>query len=166
MYKVLAAVFLFFSLATAHAQGQQAMRPAISGISHVTFYANDFSQSSKFYAGLLGWEQLPAGPASAGVRFYANHLQYVELISPPQASQMDRLDGVAFLTANADKLRTYLSVHGISVPTSVTIEKDGSRSFLVHDPEGNKGWQPSTAATGKCFGTAERPYHACGLSGA
>ena len=130
---------LWLSLsAVLHAQSAPASLPAITGISHVTFYADDFSQSSKFYAGLLGWQQVSASTSSAGVRFYANHLQYVELKSPPQAGQADRLDSVAFLTANAERLRQYLGTHGVKVPEAVTIEKDGSRSLLVRDPEGNK----------------------------
>ena len=131
-------VVCFFFFAAAQAQRESAAPPAITGISHVTFYADDFVQSSKFYAGLLGWEQVPAGTSSAGVRFYANHQQYVELVPPPQAGQPDRIDSVAFQTADADKLRRYLGAHGVSVPNSVTSNKDGSRSFLVHDPEDNK----------------------------
>src|SRR3954453_22189409 len=55
-------------------------RPAITGISHVTLFADDFAKSQRFYTDLLGWEQLPAGDAKPGVRFYANHAQYVELV--------------------------------------------------------------------------------------
>ena len=138
MRKFFSMVLLFSLVAVAHAQPAPAVLPAITGIAHVTFYADDFAQSSRFYAGLLGWDQVPAGTSGAGVRFYANHLQYVELLSPPKMGQADRLDSVAFLTANAEKLRTYLGAHGVSVPDTVTNERDGSRSFLVHDPEGNK----------------------------
>ena len=138
MRKLFCTVLLFSFFTALHGQSTQGSPPAITGISHVTLYADDFSQSSKFYAGLLGWAQVPAGTSSAGARFYANHLQYVELLSPPQAGQADRLDSVAFLTANAEKLRQYLGAHGINVPHSVTDGNDGSRSFLVRDPEGNK----------------------------
>ena len=57
-------------------------RPAITGISHLTLFADDFAKSQRFYAELLGWDQAPAGEAKPGVRFYANHAQYVELVSP------------------------------------------------------------------------------------
>jgi uncharacterized protein len=113
-------------------------RPAITGISHLTLFADDFAKSQQFYAGLLGWDQVPAAPAKAGVRFYANHAQYVELVSPPIPGQLDRLDSVAFATADAEGLRRYLAEHDVSVPPTLTVDADGNRSFVVHDPEGNE----------------------------
>jgi catechol 2,3-dioxygenase-like lactoylglutathione lyase family enzyme len=120
------------------AQSASSARPAITGISHVTLFADDIPKSQKFYAGLLGWAQMPSGPATPGVRFYANHLQYVELVSPPSAGLADRLDQIAFSTSDANSLRKYLGAHGVDVPQTLTVEADGSRSFVVRDPEGNK----------------------------
>jgi catechol 2,3-dioxygenase-like lactoylglutathione lyase family enzyme len=113
-------------------------RPAITGISHVTLYADDIPKSEQFYTGLLGWDQIPANSTAPGVRFYANHAQYVELIAPPSPKLADRLAGVAFATTDAEALRKYLSAHGIAVPSSVPTEADGSRTFQVLDPEGNR----------------------------
>jgi catechol 2,3-dioxygenase-like lactoylglutathione lyase family enzyme len=112
--------------------------PSITGISHVTFYADDLPKSEKFYGTLLGWEMVPASNPRSGVRFYANHDQYVELVAPPKLNQPNRLDSVAFQTSDAEALRKYLDEHGVSVPNTVSIDGDGSQSFLVHDPEGNK----------------------------
>ncbi len=113
-------------------------RPSILGISHVTFYADDLPKSEVFYGSLLSWNRVPPAGAQAGERFYANHLQYVELVPPPVKGQPDRLDSVAFLTSNAEALRQLLGSRGVSVPAAVTRESDGSQTFLVHDPEGNK----------------------------
>ena len=113
-------------------------RPAITGISHVTFYADDLAASERFYTRVLGWEQIPASGATSGVRFYANHQQYIELVSPPHAGMLDRLEGFGFVTADADAMRRFLAAHGVAVPASVTVARDGSRSFLVHDPAGNR----------------------------
>jgi hypothetical protein len=44
---------------------------------------------------------------------------------------------VGFATSDAEGLRRYLATKGLPVPDSVKIDPDGSRSFLVHDPEGN-----------------------------
>ena len=117
---------------------QAPVRPAITGISHLVLFADDLAKSQRFYTELVGWEQVPAGASKPGVRFYANHSQYVELVSPPKAGLADRLDMVAFSTSDAEALRKYLGANGVTVPKAVTVEADGSESFVVHDPEGNK----------------------------
>jgi catechol 2,3-dioxygenase-like lactoylglutathione lyase family enzyme len=121
---------------------QQPAKPAITGISHVTLFADDIPKSEIFYTALLGWDQVQPtrgkSGAAPGVRFYANHSQYVELLTAPQAGLEDRLDSVAFSTSDAEGLRKFLGAHGVAVPQAVTVEADGSRSFVVHDPEGNK----------------------------
>ncbi len=100
MYRssVLSCVLIFQGVAL----GQQAevTRPAITGLSHMTLYADDLRKSQKFYGDLLGWEQIPAGKVESEVRFYANHLQYIEpcRLFPRQANQRrhqdtDRRDG-------------------------------------------------------------------------
>jgi catechol 2,3-dioxygenase-like lactoylglutathione lyase family enzyme len=119
------------------AQQPKPTRPAITGISHVTLYADDIPKSEQFYTGLLGWNQVPANSTAPGVRFYANHEQYVELIAPPSPKLADRLAGVAFSTPDAELLRQYLRAFGVAVPASVTKEADGSRTFQVLDPEDN-----------------------------
>lgn len=133
---ILSVAFVFCSLLPA--QQLATTRPAITGISHVTLYADDIPASEKFYVSLLGWDQVPATDAKSGVRFYANHLQYIELLTPPKPGLINRLEGIGFSTSNAESLRKFLAAHGVTVPPSVTVEQDGSRSFLVRDPEGNK----------------------------
>jgi len=123
----------------ASAQNISSAKPPITGISHVTLYADDIPKAETFYATILGWDQQPPAIGGAsGVRFYANHGQYVELVAPPKPDLDDRLVSVSFATLNADALRKFLGSKGLAVPSAVTIEADGSRSFFVHDPEGNK----------------------------
>jgi catechol 2,3-dioxygenase-like lactoylglutathione lyase family enzyme len=114
-----------------------AQRPAITGISHVTLYADDIAHSRQFYGELLGWQAVPATGSAPGLRFYPNHAQYVELLPSPVQGQEHRLDLVCFATDDAEGLRRVLASKGIIVPGSITVERDGSRSFRVHDPEGN-----------------------------
>jgi catechol 2,3-dioxygenase-like lactoylglutathione lyase family enzyme len=135
MHKFLVCVVALVLPAFAAAQN---ISPAITGISHLTLFADDLPKSEVFYATLLGWDQQPATGVASGVRFYANHSQYVELVTPPKSGLDDRLDCVSFATTNAEALRKFLSAKGVEVPAAVTVEADGSRSFLVHDPEGNK----------------------------
>jgi catechol 2,3-dioxygenase-like lactoylglutathione lyase family enzyme len=113
-------------------------RPAITGISHVTLYADDLTKSQQFYTSLLGWEQVPLGVAASGVRFYANHLQYVQLVSPPRKGMANRLDCIGFSTEDAEALRKFLAANGIAVPTAVTTDSNGDRWFQLKDPEGNR----------------------------
>lgn len=130
--------FLLALLALVLAGSAVAQRlPKITGISHVTLYADNIASSRQFYSGLLGWEAVPASGSEPGLRFYLNHAQYVELLPPPVRGQAHRFDLVAFATSDAEELRRLLARKGVAVPPSVTVESDGSRSFLVHDPEGN-----------------------------
>jgi catechol 2,3-dioxygenase-like lactoylglutathione lyase family enzyme len=138
MLKFVVAVAAALLPAFAAAQSASAPRPAITGISHVTLFADDLGKSRQFYGDLLGWDQVPSAAVNSGVRFYANHSQYVALLSPPSAGLANRLDSVAFATADAEAMRKYLGGQGITVPDKVTVEADGSRSFMIHDPEGNK----------------------------
>lgn len=83
MYRSFLLVCALFVQGAAWGQDMKATRPAITGISHMTLYADDLKKSQAFYGDLLGWEQVPAGNAAAGVRFYVNHAQYIELQAPP-----------------------------------------------------------------------------------
>ncbi len=138
MFKILLGAASFASAGILFSQQVAVSRPPITGLSHILLYADDIPKSERFYAGLLGWKQIPAESSKSGVRFYANHEQYVELVAPPDPKLEDRLAGVAFATSDAEALRRYLAVHGVAVPTSVSVEEDGSRTFQVSDPEGNK----------------------------
>ena len=115
-----------------------ASRPAITGISHLTLIADDIPKSKQFYASLLGWEPVPSSGDGSGIRFYANHAQYVELVSPATSGLVNRLDSVGFSTSDAEALRKYLGAHEVAVPGAVTTDKYGDRTFQVRDPEGHK----------------------------
>jgi catechol 2,3-dioxygenase-like lactoylglutathione lyase family enzyme len=113
-------------------------RPAITGISHATFYADDLHKSETFYTNVLGWEEQPAVDYASGVRFFANHLQFVELIPAPQPEMINRLQSIGLNTSDAEALRRYFGAHGVTVPSAVESGADGSRYFVTHDPEGNE----------------------------
>jgi catechol 2,3-dioxygenase-like lactoylglutathione lyase family enzyme len=138
MYRALLLSFALLLHGAAFAQTAKPARPAITGLSHMTFYADDLAKSQQFYVGVLGWEQVPAGAAAPGVRFYANHEQYIELQPAPVTHQPIRFSAIGFSTPDADALRRYLGASGVAVPTAVTVDPYGNRSFQVQDPEGNK----------------------------
>jgi predicted enzyme related to lactoylglutathione lyase len=60
------------------------------------------------------------------------------LLSPPSQGLANRFDSIGFSTSDAEALWQFLAANGIPVPKAVTVEPDGSRSFLTRDPEGNK----------------------------
>ncbi len=114
-------------------------RPSIGGISHISVYSSDPAKTEHFYVHDLGGLKREDPENSAGVRYYFSPIQFVEVLPLPAGnSSINRLDHVAFNTANADGLRKYLGEHGITVPSKVEKASDGSQWFDVSDPEGNK----------------------------
>jgi catechol 2,3-dioxygenase-like lactoylglutathione lyase family enzyme len=135
---------LGLSFVLAHAQSP---RPRITGISHLSVYTSNPLATENFYAHDLGAFKGPAAQDPAAVRYYFNPIQFVEVLPlPSNLDSVSRLDHVAFTTENAEALRTYLSSRHIDVPSQVTQTPDGSTSFVVKDPEGNRVEfvQPST----------------------
>src|ERR1700677_2314975 len=134
---VLAAVAL---LSAAYSSAQTAAhRPAIRGISHISVYSSDPAKTEHLYVHDLGGvkREVPENPAA--VRYYFSAVQFVEVLPLPAGNtSINRLDHVAFNTANAEGLRKYLGEHGTTVPANVEKGSDGSQWFDVSDPEGNK----------------------------
>jgi catechol 2,3-dioxygenase-like lactoylglutathione lyase family enzyme len=56
----------------------------------------------------------------------------------PPGSGINRLDHIAFNTADANGLRTYLAANGWKTPQNVVRGFDGTTWFEVFDPEGNR----------------------------
>ena len=130
MRRILILCVVFALPGIASAQDLSNMRPPpITGIAHITLYRTTWRNRSSSI-GLLGWKMMPKGQARSGVRFYANHLQYIELISPPGPGRMNRLDSIAFATNDAESLRRYLDSRQVAVPRALTVDRDGSKTLL------------------------------------
>ncbi len=138
MYRSLVLSCVLMVHGMAFGQQAKAARPTITGISHMTLYADDLKKSQAFYGDLLGWEQTPAGSAEPGVRFYANHAQYIELLPAPVKGQTNRFAGMGFSTGDAEGLRRFLAAEGVAVPPAVSADRNGNRFFQVKDPEGDR----------------------------
>jgi catechol 2,3-dioxygenase-like lactoylglutathione lyase family enzyme len=135
---IFSALVLFVAVLTANCKAQDA-RPPITGISHLSVYSSDASKTDNFYVHDLGANKASDPENPQGVRYYFSSTQFVEVLPLPSGySSINRLDHVAFVTANAEGLRRYLGAHGIVVPGSVENGSDGSRWFDVMDPEDNK----------------------------
>jgi catechol 2,3-dioxygenase-like lactoylglutathione lyase family enzyme len=136
----LAAIAVSLSAAALAANGNGSdARPAITGISHISVYSADLNKTDAFYVHDLGAHKGTDPENPDGVRYYFSPTQFVEVLPLPAGyTSINRLDHVAFITADADGLRRYLNAHAIAVPASVQQGPDGSHWFDVKDPEGNK----------------------------
>jgi catechol 2,3-dioxygenase-like lactoylglutathione lyase family enzyme len=114
-------------------------RPPIVGVSHIALYAADAARSEHFYLHDLGAIKGDDPESSQGVRYYFAAAQFIEVLPLPKGpASINRLDHVAFVTADAEAMRAYLAAKGIVVPKHVTRGADGSQWLDVSDPEGNK----------------------------
>ncbi len=113
-------------------------QPAITGISHIAVYSADAVKSERFYVHDLGATKGSDAEDAGGVRYYFSATQYVEVLPLPRPHSINRLDHVAFATANVDALRAQLAAQMTAVPSQVAHGRDGSEWFDLRDPEGNR----------------------------
>jgi catechol 2,3-dioxygenase-like lactoylglutathione lyase family enzyme len=123
-------------LASVSVFAQAPKRPKITGIDHVDFYTTDAAANRHLYNGILGLSLAdPIGPGQTQ-RFIVGR-QWVGYSPAPDAKATDRMDHIAFRTANCDDLRGYLAAMGTAVSAACTALRDGTRSVMVKDPEGH-----------------------------
>jgi catechol 2,3-dioxygenase-like lactoylglutathione lyase family enzyme len=135
---------LWFSF-TAPASAQ---RPAVTGISHIAVFARDLAASDNFYAHILGGVKAPDPEDSTGVRYYFGPRQFVEVLPAPEGQGPSMLAHVAYATTDAASLRRYLLRNGTAA-SEMHAGDDGSRWFVVRDPEGNEVRFVEEARAGK-----------------
>ena len=132
---LLAAALLAVSAATLAAQPA---RPKITGISHLAVYTSNPAATERYYTFIIGVQKLPDPENPQGVKYALSPTQFIEVLPLPADAGVNRLDHTAYNTESAEGMRKYLAAKGWKVPASVTRLSDGSRSFTVLDPEGNK----------------------------
>jgi catechol 2,3-dioxygenase-like lactoylglutathione lyase family enzyme len=113
---------------------QDANRPKITGVDHVDFYTTDAAKTDHFYSGVLGLAHAKPIEPRQTQRFVVG-TQWVGYSPAPDASVKDRMDHVAFTTDDAEGLKKYLAGKDVKVPDKLTTWSDGSKSFMVKDPE-------------------------------
>ncbi len=113
-------------------------RPAITAVSHLAVYSADMAKSDVFYTVKLGAVKGADPENPAGVRYYFNPRQFVEVLPLPAGTPDKlRMAHAAYITADAEAMRAYLKANAIKVPGKLTTGKDGSKWFEVADPENN-----------------------------
>jgi catechol 2,3-dioxygenase-like lactoylglutathione lyase family enzyme len=136
-----ATALALLGIASAHAADT---RPPITGVSHIAVYTSAPTKTERFYVHDLGGVKGHDPENPQGVRYYFARTQFVEVLPLPDGpASINRLDHVAFVTADAEALRKYLGAKqaelpGMGQPTQLAQDRDGSRWFDVTDPEGNK----------------------------
>jgi catechol 2,3-dioxygenase-like lactoylglutathione lyase family enzyme len=122
---------------TACGLGQE--RPKITGVSHLSVYTSDKAQAEHFYVHDLGAFKATDPQNPAGIRYYFNPVQFVEVLPLPDGSTSpNRFDHAGLNVASAETMRLYLKAHSVVVPDAVTRGSDGSQYFDALDPEGNR----------------------------
>jgi catechol 2,3-dioxygenase-like lactoylglutathione lyase family enzyme len=120
---------------------EQAERPRITGIDHVTIYVSDVSKSRRFYSDVLGLTTDCPQYSGPGICFLvAPSDQRLVLKPAPAETRSDAhsswLEEVAFATDNISHAQQYLLAHG-SQPGPIQKCFDGAQFFRIRDPEGN-----------------------------
>jgi catechol 2,3-dioxygenase-like lactoylglutathione lyase family enzyme len=111
-------------------------RPPITSVSHLSVYTSDPARAERFYVNDLGAVKMADPENPQGMRYYFSPTQFVQLLPLPAGTGVNRLDHVAFNTADVEGLRRYLASKKVAVPKRVTKGADGSQWFQVKDPEG------------------------------
>jgi len=130
-----AVLLVFLSVA---AFAQTPARPPITGVSHIAVYTSNAAAAEHYYVHDIGLKKGTDPEDPAGVRYYVNPTQFVEVLPLPANAGNARLDHIGYITTDAEALRLYLADHRYAVPDRVHKAADGSRWFSVKDPEGNK----------------------------
>jgi len=115
-----------------------ASRPPLTSVSHLAIYASDAAKTERFYVHDLGAVKMADPENPAGVRYYFSPTQYVEVLPLPANAGLNRMDHMAFNTADVEAMRKYLASKKVVVPKKVSTGADGSRWIEVKDPEGNR----------------------------
>jgi catechol 2,3-dioxygenase-like lactoylglutathione lyase family enzyme len=113
-------------------------RPPLTSVSHLAVYAADAAKTERFYVHDLGAVKMTDPENPAGVRYYFSPTQFVEVLPLPANAGLNRMDHMAFNTADVEAMRKYLASKKVAVPKRVSSGSDGSQWIEVKDPEGNR----------------------------
>jgi lactoylglutathione lyase len=121
-------------------QADSVERPPIIGLAHVGLFVSDLDKAEEFYGHILGFGHFSLDKPTGGLmlNYYKVNDHYIEIYPGLKGDDQDRLSHIAFETADAPKLRDYLSSKGVKVPAALKPGLDKNISFMVDDPEGRK----------------------------
>src|ERR1041385_8966667 len=111
-----------------------AQKAPVGNIANFVVKTDNLEDARRFYTGVLGYDEVfrhkraVSGPAELSV-FKVNERQYIEVSPTLENPSDDKLIQIGYETADARKLRDYLAVRGVAVPSRVTKDADGNYSF-------------------------------------
>lgn len=115
-------------------------RPKITGVAHISLFAQDFEASRAFYRDMLGFEEpysLKNKDGSPSMTFFkVNERQYIELAPLKTGGGPNRLNHYALEVSDAEAMRVYLKSQGVVVPDHVPTGRIGNLNFMIKDPQG------------------------------
>ena len=120
--------------------GDKSNRPAITGISHASFFVNDLENTKSFYNDFLGFAGYQPEPEKDDLNsdqtyIKINDRQVVKVI-PDGNNGLDRFIHFGMETEDVEEMRKYLQSRGIAVPEKVESKSNGILSFSVKDMNG------------------------------
>ena len=136
--RIVALLFAFSVTAAAQMPDKPLMRPRITGISHIAVYTSNPAATDHYYREIIGAVKMPDPENPKGVRYAVSPTQFIEVLPLPADAGINRLDHTAWNTDDAETLRRFLGSKSWKVPYRVEKGADGSLSFEVKDPEGNR----------------------------
>jgi catechol 2,3-dioxygenase-like lactoylglutathione lyase family enzyme len=140
-----------------------AVRPLVTGISHVAFRVSDATSARRFYGEVLG---LSERSSSGGGRIsYAVGLrQRIELEPGLPAAEDERLSHLAFGTPDTKTMAAYLRAKGLRVEQPADRCEEGA--IRVIDPDGHPiefvqvSWPPDAVGASAGVALSNRVLHA------
>jgi catechol 2,3-dioxygenase-like lactoylglutathione lyase family enzyme len=158
-----AALPLFASSA---AIGKEPKRSPIRGITMVEFYSSNVELADRFYATVLGAQNLPEecqwgniSQVAGGSEIRLHSLcsdQTLKLMKPDQASPATLLHEIIFATEDVKSMKKYLRAKRIEI-----LKPSGARYFAVMDPEGHRiGFMQSEPSSNPSAKAGQRLIHA------
>ncbi|MGH9600021.1 MAG: VOC family protein [Terracidiphilus sp.] len=139
---LLAAAFLLCAAVRVRAQDAAPTRPAITGISHVGYFATNLDKTMSFWHDLLGFDEYfhinKPGTDQVRIAFIRiNDHQHIELFNEPSPDPPNMMSHICFSVSNAKQMRAYLISKGFKLkPWNGGKTKAGDYAFEIKDPDG------------------------------
>jgi len=141
-YFLLPVAALLLTLSLSRAQDAAPLRPQITGVSHVGYFASDLPKALAFWHELPGFDEYTTlnKPGTDQVRIAfikINDHQHVELFTDAPTSPPSMMSHYCFSVSNVDEMRAYLRSKGFDVkPGNGGKTRTGDYAFEIKDPDG------------------------------